>query len=381
MKYSPSSSFLQVNIPLSTDMAMRTAVSDLGSWSTFRLSKFYELVDALTADVVYRHFAELPVAWVTAGHYFSRKIKRTDIATDVTIRSYITKVGRSSVEVRTDGIQNDEIINVCHTTMVALDRTGRSMGSSNDQAIVLPALAMDDEDTGQAERLSLAKWHDTIRKHRAQSTMQLRTKISFPPTNDEVQALHELHRTAIHMTEMPKPRPPWPRTVAEYTFHSSVVIFPEDRNVHGKLFGGYVMSQAYNLALYAVKFFARSSCGNDHDSIIPLGIDEAVFHQPIAIGDLVTFTARVVHATEFTCRVFVTVSVRDPSDTERLPQRSNRLMFVFCAKTPHEVDGVCNFVLPNTYSEVLMHLEAERRYNVEGPSEEEAHAILEESLL
>lgn len=121
------------------------------------------------------------------------------------------------------------------------------------------------------------------------------------------------------------------------------------------------MSQAYNLALYAVKFFARGSCGDDRDSIIPLGIDEAEFHQPIAIGDLVTFTARVVHATEFTCRVFVTVAVRDPSDIERLPQQSNRIMFVFCAKTPRERGGVCNFVLPNTYSEVLMHLEAERR--------------------
>jgi hypothetical protein len=167
MKYSPSSSFLEVHIPLSTNMAIRTAVSDLGSWSTFRLSKFYELVDALTGDVVYRHFAELPqgkVAWVTAGHYFSRKIKRTDIAVNVTMRSYITNVGRSSVEVRTDGIQNGEIINVCHTIMVALDhRTGRPIGGGgggsgeNENDIVLAALAMDDADPGQSSVSPLPK--------------------------------------------------------------------------------------------------------------------------------------------------------------------------------------------------------------------------------
>jgi hypothetical protein len=118
---------------------------------------------------------------VTAGHYFIQKIKQTDIAINVTMQSYITNVGRSSVEVCMDGIQNGEIINVCHTIMVVLDHCrGRPIGGGgsgsgeNENDIVLAALAMDDVDPGQSERLSLvAQRHDTIRKHRVQSKMQL----------------------------------------------------------------------------------------------------------------------------------------------------------------------------------------------------------------
>ena len=150
----------------------------------------------------------------------------------------------------------------------------------------------------------------------------------------------------------------------ELTFRSSYVIFPERRNVHGKLFGGFVMAQAYNLALYTSKVFARGG------AVEPLGIDEAVFLQPISIGDLVTFTARLVHATQHTCRVFVTVEVRDAADPGRLPLRSNRLIFPFAAKSPPGA------VLPNTYREMLMHIEAERRWEAEGPTEEWAQAVL-----
>lgn len=383
-KHSPFASFLEVHIPLSSDLVVRTAVSDLGSWSTMRLSKFYELVDALTGDVVYRYSAGLPIAWVTGGHYSSRKLAPTDITTDVVIRCYLTNVGRSSVEIRTDAFQNDRLVNFCHTIMVALDPTSMrpllSSSAAGDTSVLLPPLEIDKEDrTGQEERAALAEWHDRIRKERAQSTMYLRTAISTPPTPSEVQGIHELHQRAVRMREGPQPRPPKPRTIAEYTFRSCFVIFPEDRNLHGKLFGGYVMSEAYNLALYAVKFFARSGRHDTH-SVVPLGIDEAVFHQPVSIGDLVTFTARVVHATEYTCRVFVTVQVLDPTDAKRLPQRSNRLGFVFCSQTPREckADG-CSFILPNTYSEVLMQVEASRRHKVEGPSENEARAILEEA--
>lgn len=102
----------------------------------------------------------------------------------------------------------------------------------------------------------------------------------------------------------------------------------------------------------------------------PLGIDEAVFLQPISIGDLVTFTARLVHATEHTCRVFVTCEVRNAADPGRLPLRSNRLIFPFAAKSPPGA------VVPRAYSEMLMHIEAKRRWEAEGPDEEWARAVL-----
>jgi len=200
--------------------------------------------------------------------------------------------------------------------------------------------------------------------------MQLRLPASHPPTADEMRELHECYREIAHQEEEPsttRTKPKAPR-VRDFTFRSSHVIYPEQRNVHGKLFGGYTMEQAQNLAQYAAAFLAQ---GNP---IFPLGIDEAIFMQPIAIGDLITFCARIVHSTAHTCRVLVTVEVRDPADRDRVPKRSNRLMFLFASD-----HFPSHPVVPETYSEILMHIDAKRRYAVEGPTDNEVAHILNEA--
>jgi len=118
----------------------------------------------------------------------------------------------------------------------------------------------------------------------------------------------------------------------------------------------------------------------DAHGVVTLGIDEVVFHQPVSIGDLISFTAMVVHATEYTFRVFVTVQVLDPTDQDRLATRSNRLIFVFAAQPWMEWKD-CHFVVLQTYPEVFMQVEATRQYAVEGHSDAEARAILDEAAV
>lgn len=108
-------------------------------------------------------------------------------------------------------------------------------------------------------------------------------------------------------------------------------------------------------------------------------------YQPVSIGDVVSFTARLVHVTQHTCRVFVTVQVLDPTDPLRLPERSNRLVFLFAVAEPPthcrqdgSGDDGC-FILPQSYPEVLMQVEAQRRHDVEGPTDDEAYRILQQA--
>ena len=99
---------------------------------------------------------------------------------------------------------------------------------------------------------------------------------------------------------------------------------------------------------------------------MPLGLDEAAFLQPVAIGDMVRFEARVVHAADASFRVAVRVGVVEASDPARLARATNRLMFVFATdRTAHDAATV----LPETYQDVLMQVEAARRHAVEGPNE------------
>ncbi|CAJ1968016.1 unnamed protein product [Cylindrotheca closterium] len=400
---SPRDSLLECTYPLASNEILRYSVTDFSHWSAFRLGKFYELVDALTADVAYRHAAandgtngstddnnnnnnnNEEVTLVTAGHYHSRKYGKTDLHKDVVLRSYVTQVGRSSLEVRTDAWQDeDKLVNVCHTIMVALDP--KTMKPLSKVGKALPPLIS--EDDGDEDRIRLADQHQQIRLDRSQKAMQLRNKVSAPPTIDEMGELHRLHRrralqregqfvsgggdgggiTGSNDNSNTLACSP---TVQDYTFRSSRVIFPEQRNVHGKLFGGFVMAEGQSLAQFAATFFAM---GNP---IVPMGIDEAIFLQPVALGDMVTFTARLVHATATTCRVNVTVEVRDPSAPSRVPVRSNRLVFVFCGDFSNNNRGNAE-IIPETYQEILMHVDAQRRHAVEGPWEDEVKGILEE---
>jgi len=426
---SPSSSLLECIYPLSGKKRdgtgtvvgkedldiLRSSISDLGPWSSFRLAKFFSDVDALTADVAYRHASacstgstsdnkdkdkdgeannnnnnnnnnkEQPdVAFVTAGHFNSRKLHSTDISKDLILRCYPTNTGTASIEIRTDVIQLDDeeeekLVNVCFTSMVAVNKK-----TLRPEKNVIPKLQAPSDQPSLSRsqhliRAEMSEQHNAIRKQRyAQSMYLTHGPTSSPPTQEEMTAIHSLERKGKSDPNMPHAK--------DHTYRSSFVVYPEKRNVHGKMFGGFVMEQSHILAQYAADFYLHSNVPTEPDyehtlpggvlsRAIPLGLDDAIFWQPVSIGDHVTFIARVVHSTSHSCRVVVLVEVRDPADRHSGPLWSNRISFIF---------GGRNFppqIVPDTYTEILMHVEATRREALEGPLPEEVEEILDQVKL
>ena len=363
----PAAASIQATWPITSNSLVADQVSDFcqtdykTSWArTFRLARFYEALDALTADVAYTYTDGLDkgLVLVTGGHYHSLKLRRTMPTADVTLRSYVTSAGGgASMEVRTDLVQTDPatgeevLIQCCHTAMVALDKESRRPAKD-----AVPTLVIGDGDAAAAARLVLAARHKEYRKKQNQEAINLRAPISSPPTPSEMSGIHELWRSATALAEQRGPRVEKPETIAHHTHHKAVIVYPESRNLAGNTFGGFVMAQAHDLAHYAARFFVRGA------PLAPFGLDEAVFHQPVAIGDMASFTAKVVHCgDDGVFRVFVTLGIVDPHDPERAPQRTNRLLFIF-ATSPDAAPTL----LPTTYSEILMHTEGARRHEVEG---------------
>eukprot|EP00472_Partenskyella_glossopodia_P004298 CAMPEP_0197539240 /NCGR_PEP_ID=MMETSP1318-20131121/62099_1 /TAXON_ID=552666 /ORGANISM="Partenskyella glossopodia, Strain RCC365" /LENGTH=410 /DNA_ID=CAMNT_0043097905 /DNA_START=405 /DNA_END=1637 /DNA_ORIENTATION=- len=372
-----SASMLQIRYNLGSDELLRYGVRDLTDFSSFRLGKFFESVDALTGDVVYRHSKffdpdfEDKYYWVTGGHYFSRKLAKTDIYKDVYLRVYITNVGTKSIEVRTDAIQpsadhpdGEILVNFCHTTMVALDK------KTHKTANAYP-LVEDPNDELEKARKVLAQKHKLELIQRRENSMMLKDKMSSPPTKREMESVHELHRKLTEMRRNPQVKEV--EMVREHTHICSRRIFPQYRNVHGKLFGGFVMIESYDLACFAAKYFMGIEP-------VAVGLDEAVFNMPISIGDMVLFTARVVHSSRKAIRVNVSVELLHPkaigpdrikeriygSDGRVIGKKTNRLVFIFIAEPGKQL---LREVAPNTYEEVLMHVDALRRYEEEGPTD------------
>ena len=347
----PSHSMVETTWPISSDPILARDAGDVQGWSAIRLGKFYETLDALTADSAYIHTDghAKGLALVTAGHYFSRKLTRTIPDVDFSMRCYPTAVGNSSIEIRTDAIQNMKLVNFCHTIMVCVDRkTLRPVKG------MIPPLLNDPMDAGQDERSRLAELHNQVRKYRAESSISLYSrKLSAPPNDVEMRKIHALHRQAkLHSASFSQIV-----NVSDYSYSTAFIVFPEHRNVHGKTFGGYVVAQAFDCAYVAATRFVKGR------PFAAVGMDEASFLQPIGIGDLIDFHCQVVHSdpAKGVFRVSVYVTVLDKQDPAREKiTRTNYLRFIFAAET-----NSIPPVLPRSYSEILGYVNAERRHIVE----------------
>lgn len=368
LENSPEASMLDVLMPISSDEIVETAMSTnqyysgvSSLWSAVRPSKVYVALDALTCDVAFRHTNgfERGLALVTACHSHSAKLESTPPGVDFRLRCYVTATGSASLEVRTDSLigegGEERLVNVCHTTMVAVDKETKKVVKG-----AVPALACDAaEADAHKERESLAELHKAVRNSRAKASLKLRGPLSKPPSQEEMAGIHGLHRAFVAAAEAPAPRGELPETVGQHTHSTSFVVFPEQKNVQGTLFGGDTASKAYELAYFAAKYFMRGK------PFVPIGLDDAVFLQGVEIGDMVRFTARVVHAADSVFRVFVTAEIVNPRDPHQYPNRTNNLRFVFAA-----LPADMHTVLPQTYREILWHVDASRTHEIERRSDD-----------
>eukprot|EP00747_Dinoflagellata_sp_TGD_P181175 gnl/TRDRNA2_/TRDRNA2_34801_c0_seq1.p1 gnl/TRDRNA2_/TRDRNA2_34801_c0~~gnl/TRDRNA2_/TRDRNA2_34801_c0_seq1.p1 ORF type:complete len:266 (+),score=30.00 gnl/TRDRNA2_/TRDRNA2_34801_c0_seq1:56-853(+) len=213
-------------------------------------------------------------------------------------------------------------------------------------------------DPGVSERAELAVRLGRHRKARREQGMGLHTN-SAPPTPKEVATLHELFKANTQIrrsgaSELPD-LVPMRHTVVE----SSMVVFSEKRNCHGKLFGGFIAQHAFEQAYFCAYRFTG-------EVPVPLGFDEMVFERPVSIGDLVRFETQIVQTKERVMRVWVHVDVLDPKRPQLVQTRTNKMAFVFLQPSSSNLK-----VVPDSYSECVMHVSAGRWHAWQGPSPED----------
>lgn len=89
-----------------------------------------------------------------------------------------------------------------------------------------------------------------------------------------------------------------------------VTPLPADVNIHGDVFGGWIMSQADIAGAIVAE---RRAAGR----VVTVAVNEFVFRQPVAIGDLVSFYGEVVRVGTTSIAVEVEVyAQRRPEDVE-----------------------------------------------------------------
>lgn len=74
-----------------------------------------------------------------------------------------------------------------------------------------------------------------------------------------------------------------PQTMLENTFTTQ----PQQRNMHGRIFGGFLIRRAFELAHSCAYMFSARRPRS-------LGVDEIQFKKPVDVGDLVRYKAYVL---------------------------------------------------------------------------------------
>ncbi len=100
-----------------------------------------------------------------------------------------------------------------------------------------------------------------------------------------------------------------------------VLMMPRDTNYHGTIFGGVILSHIDQAGAVAA---IRAGC----KQVATVAMDKVEFHQPVKVGELVSFYTDVVRRgnTSITIQVCVESTQRDGGET--VPVTSAQITFV-----------------------------------------------------
>lgn len=464
-------SWLELILPFPDHISLRESMVDVDG-CTIRFGKLFEILDALAADVAYRHACS-PIAFkeqaenltiVTACVDGMRNFSAISVHDEIRLQAYLSYVGSSSMEVCIDIIripcgenqllsdrynhaenQREKLCGTLQFIMVARDP--HSGGPRRVFGLALP------DSPGELDPASLPSIYSERFAQGKQRAGERRSKSASslavsPPMADEVAIIHKLYlaskelklqknmylmglsganhagtvdnisvsrdqreRNEVNcqgdenvtslLRNLQNGKIKW---MSHTVFKNIVLMQPQARNVHSKIFGGYIMRVAYEMAqVTAMCFFGDSlkttsspfstseSLGNSHtqsqaDSSmyssaadagaqVPVFVagDDVKFIRPIEIGDVMEFASTVIYSSGCAAVVQVVANEIDQYSSKRTP--TNMFTYVFSSGglgttptepmvtglTPTSTDSNRSVqVMPREYDEFVLYLEGKR---------------------
>ncbi|ORX73152.1 hypothetical protein DL89DRAFT_88760 [Linderina pennispora] len=324
-----SDSFTETFLRFKDNRALREEY--INFYGEIRLGKVLEDLDRLAGAVAYKHASDqqgelAPIVFVTASVDRIDLKQRLSPNKNYRLAGMVTYVGFSSLEiyiqvqpVTEPGMPAEAEPNlVARFTMVGRDKyTGKS-------SQVNPLLLGD-----ESER-RLVKISEQIKEHK--KTIAQTNLYKRPPSEEETMVIHnqwmETNKFAssgygTHVN-LPTDMVWLDKTVME----SVTVCFPSERNVHNKIFGGYLMRLAHELSFANGAVFTHS-----RPSYVSL--DDFSFQKPVNIGSILKLTSQVVYSEPENKTFQVAVSADVIDNLQNKTERTNTFYFNFhCPNGP-----------------------------------------------
>ncbi|KAG5640978.1 hypothetical protein DXG03_006471 [Asterophora parasitica] len=335
-----------------------------------RTGKLMEHLDSLAGSISYKHMLGPTVQTLgriqERGFYLvTASVDRLDMlaplnpARDLRISGHVIYTGRSSMEVavRMESVgmgQPDETVLLGRFSMVCRD------AHTHKARPVNPLI------TSTPEERNLHAIGELLKQRRASSA--LRSLSLVPPSSAEAESLHSFYlrygqyggRGQSDRTyssniagESEEGEKVW---MGDTTLEKCMVMFPQERNVHQKVFGGYLMRLAYELGFTNTSIFTRGP-------VRFLSLDGISFARPVPIGSILRLTSQILHtstprgpgAWPMLVHVGVKANVVDVKTGSE--QTTNDFRFTWCRDVG---EAIPRKVVPKTYKEAMLWLEGKR---------------------
>jgi acyl-coenzyme A thioesterase 9 len=333
----PRESLIEFRLPFSTDSKLRDLYTTEGQRG-LRIGRILEDLDAFSGEISYKHadgtHPDRPLTIVTAS-IDRLELQRSLVPYfDLKFRGWVTWVGNSSMEIRIEVHQIDtagdeKLAMVAYFMMVARDKyTG----------LAATVHQLEPETEMDKHLYKLGEERKRRRKNAAAQSLTI-----TPPSPEESKLIHELFlaqqkRKSLRLIS--NDDIPMKDTVIESTY----LMQPQQRNIHQKIFGGYILRNAFELAYIAAYSFSK------HRPTF-IALDDNAFLKPVEIGSVIKYTATIVYAEGVSCTIQVHADVIHPETGKK--ETTN--VFYFSFNIP-----VQQTIVPETYNEAMMYIEGKR---------------------
>lgn len=327
-----------LTLPFATDGALRRRfmVVDEPLAGNIRFDLLLEILDSLAEETALdyaRRFApEGRVVTAAIDNILLRD--PADVTRDLDLHARINYVGRSSLEV---GIRMEHPgerrvhLASCYFTMVA-----RSGDGESSRSVLLEPLEYAD-DLERKRRRKAVERREAYKSEQAIS--------DEPPSREEYALLAGLHAA--------QEEPGFTGSlIGELVTSNWERMYPEQENVPQKIFGGYLVRRAYELASINAEEIAP-------DRPVIIRVNRINFLQPVRMGDKLHFVSRIVYTGATS--ICVEVNIERVSRDRVTRALSNTCVFTFVNVDRDMVPSPVPPVYPTTYAEDARYLEAHRR--------------------
>jgi acyl-coenzyme A thioesterase 9 len=249
-------------------------------YGEMRFGKILEDLDALAGNIAFNH-VEGNALIVTAGVDRIRLSRRPDINVNQYLSGRVTWVGSSSMEIRmkisTNEGGSDEWLEA-YFTFVTLDPTTK-------KAIKIAPLIPETEEERVNFELGAVKAQ--AKREARKNKIQIGRALSDESLKIDVRAAKLLEEAGT-LLKMPSLADPNTILMDETSQENAMVAQPQARNLHDRIFGGFLMRRAFELAFATAYLF-----GGDKPRF--LEVDDISFDKPVDVGDLLVFKSRVLY--------------------------------------------------------------------------------------